>query len=121
MLTRCVHKVHDGQLWISSAQLEFLLKALAQAPATQIVDTRGMNLLSKREQDVVRWLAEGNTNGEIARELKLSENTVKNYLFKIFNKLGVSSRMEVLIYAASQKAGGQSMKLVAPATDNKGP
>jgi len=108
LLTRCVHKVHDGQLWLSGAQLEFLLKALAQAPATRIVDTVGKNLLSKREQDVVRWLAEGNTNSEIARKLNLSENTVKNYLFHIFNKLGVSSRTEVIIYAASQRAGAQS-------------
>jgi DNA-binding NarL/FixJ family response regulator len=105
LLTRCVHRVHEGQLWISSAQLEFLLETLAQAPATRIVDTEGTNLLSKREQDVVRWLAEGNTNREIARKLSISENTVKNYLFHIFNKLGVSSRVEVVIYAASQKAG----------------
>jgi two-component system, NarL family, nitrate/nitrite response regulator NarL len=108
MLTRCVHRVHQGQLWISGAQLEFLLEILAQAPATRIVDTHGANLLSKREQDVVRWLAEGNTNREIARKLNISENTVKNYLFQVFNKLGVSSRVEVVIYAASQKAGEQS-------------
>ena len=110
MLTRCVHRVHEGQLWISGSQLEFLLEALAQAPATRIVDTRGTNLLSKREQDVVRWLAGGNTNREIARKLNLSENTVKNYLFHIFNKLGVSSRVEVVIYAASQRIGGQSLR-----------
>jgi two-component system nitrate/nitrite response regulator NarL len=110
MLTRCVHRVHEGQLWISGAQLEFLLETLAQAPATKIVDTQGANLLSKREQDVVRWLAEGNTNREIARKLNLSENTVKNYLFQVFNKLGVSSRVEVVIYAASQKAGGRSTR-----------
>jgi two-component system, NarL family, nitrate/nitrite response regulator NarL len=108
MLTRCVHRVHEGQLWISGEQLEFLLETLAQAPATKIVDTQGANLLSKREQEVVRWLAEGNTNREIARKLNISANTVKNYLFQVFNKLGVSSRVEVVIYAASQKNGGQS-------------
>jgi DNA-binding NarL/FixJ family response regulator len=110
MLTRCVHRVHEGQLWISGAQLEFLLETLAQAPATRIVDTKGANLLSKREQDVVRWLAEGNTNREISRKLNISENTVKNYLFHIFNKLGVSSRVEVVIYAASQKTGSHSIR-----------
>jgi two-component system nitrate/nitrite response regulator NarL len=113
MLSRCVHKVHDRQLWISSGQIEFLLKALAQAPAIRIVDTRGVTLLSRREQDVVRWLAEANTNREIARKLNLTENTVKNYLFRIFNKLGVSSRVEVIIYAASQMAKGQSLTLKA--------
>jgi DNA-binding NarL/FixJ family response regulator len=110
MLTRCVHRVHEGELWISGTQVEFLLETLAQAPVTQIVDTQGTNLLSKREQDVVRWLAEGNTNREIARKLNISANTVKNYLFHIFNKLGVSSRVEVVIYAASQKTGGHSIR-----------
>jgi DNA-binding NarL/FixJ family response regulator len=103
MLGKCVRRVYEGQLWVSSAQFQFVLEALSDAPATHLVDTKGANLLSKREEDVVRWLAEGLTNGEIARELEISENTVKNYLFRIFNKLGVSSRVEVLIYAASQR------------------
>jgi two-component system nitrate/nitrite response regulator NarL len=104
MLARCVHKVHEGQLWVNRSQLEFLLETLATAPATQLMDSQGAALLSNREQDVVRWLAEGRTNREIARELKLSENTVKNYLFRVFNKLGMSSRVEVVRYAASQRA-----------------
>src|SRR6266446_2274360 len=108
MLTRCVYKVHQGHLWVSGTQLEFLLRTLAHAPATRLVDTKGMELLSKREQDVVRWLAEGHTNSEIALKMKISDNTVKNYLFRIFNKLGVSSRVEVLLYAANQRADGPS-------------
>ena len=107
MLTRCVHKVHEGQLWVSGPELQFLLEALAHAPATRLVDTQGMNLLSNREQDVVRWLAEGHTNSEIGRKMNISDNTVKNYLFRIFNKLGVSSRVEVVIYAANQRAASQ--------------
>jgi DNA-binding NarL/FixJ family response regulator len=110
MLARCVHRVQEGQFWIAGPQLEFLLEALMQAPATRIMDTRGENLLSKREQEVVRWLAEGNTNREIARKLNISANTVKNYLFQVFNKLGVSSRVEVVIYAASQKEGRPPMR-----------
>jgi len=102
MLARCVHRVHEGQLWVSTVQLQFVLEALSEAPATQLVDTKGANLLSRREEDVVRWLAEGLTNGEIARELGISENTVRNYVFRIFNKLGVSSRVEVVIYASNQ-------------------
>jgi DNA-binding NarL/FixJ family response regulator len=103
LLNRCVRKVHEGQLWASDAHLEFLLEALADAPpAAQLVDAQGARLLSAREEDVVRCLARGLTNIQIASELKLTENTVKNYLFRIFNKLGVSSRVEVVIYARSQ-------------------
>jgi DNA-binding NarL/FixJ family response regulator len=117
MLARCVHKVHEGQLWVNGPQLEFLLETLATAPATRLVDSQGATLLSNREQEVVRWLAEGHTNSEIARELKLSENTVKNYLSRIFNKLGMSSRVEVVTYAASQRASaGLSVERFSPRT-----
>jgi len=116
MLIRCIYKVREGQLWVSGPQLEFLLETLAHAPATRLINTEGIELLSKREQDVVRWLAEGHTNTEIARKMNISDNTVKNYLFRIFNKLGVSSRVEVVIYAANQRASGQSMELEAVAS-----
>ena len=103
MLTRCVHRVHEGHLWVSGPEVGYLLETLAQTPATRLVDSQGMVLLSEREQDILRWLVAGLTNRAIARELKISENTVKNYLFRIFNKLGVSSRVEVVLYAASQR------------------
>jgi DNA-binding NarL/FixJ family response regulator len=108
MLTRCVHRVHQGQLWISGEQLEYLLETLEGAPSTRLVNAQGAVLLSKREEDVTRCLAAGLTNRDIARELKISQNTVKNYLFRIFNKLGVSSRIEVVLYAASQRRADRS-------------
>ena len=103
MLSRCIHRVHEGQLWIKGPQIECLLKALDGAFESRLVNAHGVELLSKRERDVTRCLAAGLTNREIAQELKISHNTVKNYLFRIFNKLGVSSRVEVVIYAASHR------------------
>ena len=103
MLTQCVQRVHEGGLWASDNQVELLLEALVDAPTTRLVDNRGTKLLTKREEQVVRWLVEGLTNSGIARELKISENTVKNYLYRIYNKLGVSRRVEVLLYASTQK------------------
>jgi DNA-binding CsgD family transcriptional regulator len=64
----------------------------------RLVESAGEPVLSKREQDVVRCVAEGLSNREIARCLGLTEHTVKNYLFRIFDKLGVSSRVEVVLY-----------------------
>lgn len=105
MLNRCVHRVHEGQFWINGRQIEYLVEALDDALKTPLVNAHGVELLSKREQDVTRCLAAGLTNREIARDLKISHNTVKNYLFRIFNKLGVSSRVEVVIYVASHRQG----------------
>jgi DNA-binding NarL/FixJ family response regulator len=116
LLNRCVRKVHEGQLWAGDRHLEFLLEALADAPApTQLLDAQGARLLSAREEDVVRCLARGLTNIQIAGELKLTENTVKNYIFRIFNKLGVSSRVEVVLYARSQHPRPSRMRPDLPA------
>ena len=67
-----------------------------------------MRLLTKREEEVVRLVAEGLQNREIAKELKLSEHTIKNYLFHIFEKLGVSSRVELVLYAVSSAKSAQT-------------
>jgi two-component system nitrate/nitrite response regulator NarL len=98
LLAKCIQCVHAGQVWASSGELQFLLEALAQ-PTISNISANGGSLLSARELDVVRCLAEGLTNREIAQRLKLTEHTVKNYLFRIFDKLGVSSRVEVVLYA----------------------
>jgi DNA-binding CsgD family transcriptional regulator len=63
-----------------------------------------LSLLSRREQQVVHCLAEGLTNREIGARLGLSRHTVKNYLLKIFDKLGVSNRVELLFLTLSQPA-----------------
>ena len=98
LLARCIHCVHSGQVWASSSELHFLLDALAQ-PTFANFRSNGTSPLSAREIDVVRCVSEGLTNREIAQRLKLTEHTVKNYLFRIFDKLGVSSRVEVVLYA----------------------
>jgi DNA-binding NarL/FixJ family response regulator len=98
-LAKCISSVHQGQVWANSAELTYLLQALREAAPMRMVDSRGDAILSKREQDVVHCVAEGLSNREIASRLKLTEHTVKNYLFRIFDKLGVSSRVEVVLYA----------------------
>jgi two-component system nitrate/nitrite response regulator NarL len=114
-LKKCVCCVHRGQVWASSDQLRMVLETLRTALPTQLVDFGGRPLLCKREQEVVRAIAEGMTNREIAEHLKLSTHTVKNYIFKVFDKLGVSSRVEVVLYAVSQAS--QSRRQMAPPDD----
>lgn len=101
-LGRCVHCVHQGQIWANSHALTIAVGALANSPTFRAVNADGMSLLSERELQVVRCLAEGLSNREIATRLKLSQHTIKNYLFRVFDKLGVSSRVELLFMTLSQ-------------------
>lgn len=100
-LAKCIYCVSQGQIWANSKELKFLLEALGEALPLRVIDARGTELLSRREQEVVRCVAEGLSNREIAQRLGLTEHTVKNYLFRIFDKLGVSKRVEVVLYAYS--------------------
>ena len=96
MLSRCIRRVHEGQLWVSHEQMALVLDSVASRPRIRTVDQNGVELLSEREAEVVRCLAEGLTNREIAQRMRLSQHTIKNYLFRIFDKLGVSNRIELL-------------------------
>jgi two-component system nitrate/nitrite response regulator NarL len=98
-LAKCILCVHSGQVWASSGELHYLLEAIAEPVPMRFTGVTGKSLLSARELDVVRCVAEGMSNREIALRLTLREHTVKNYLFRIFDKLGVSSRVEVVLYA----------------------
>jgi DNA-binding NarL/FixJ family response regulator len=102
ILCKSVHKVHEGQVWASNDQIRYLIDALA-APPPPITDAKGAPLLTKREQTLVQLVTEGRSNKDISRELNLSEHTVRNYLFRIFNKLGTSSRLELALYAINQR------------------
>src|SRR5271170_6611940 len=95
-LCKCIRSVHEGQVWARSVDLDHALEALANSPLVRATNHKGIELLSTRERQVIQHLAGGMTNREIAHALDLSPHTVKNYLFRIFDKLGVSSRTELL-------------------------
>jgi len=100
-LPKCIRRVHEGQIWVSNLELEFLLELVISLRPLKVQQTGGMTLLTPRERDVVRLVAEGMRNQEIALKLSLSEHTVRNYLLRIFDKLGISSRVELVLYAFS--------------------
>jgi DNA-binding NarL/FixJ family response regulator len=91
----CVQEVSHGEIWARSTAGEHLVEAVKISPSCDAIDETGT--LSRREIEVVECAVQGQTNKQIAGQLGLSEHTVKNYLFRIFEKLRVSSRMELLL------------------------
>jgi DNA-binding NarL/FixJ family response regulator len=99
LLCKCLLRVAAGQVWINTEQLNCLLDLISEVPSLRVVNTGGRPILTPREEQVVALVAEGFSNREIARELNLSHHTVKKYLFRIFEKLGISTRVELVLYA----------------------
>jgi DNA-binding NarL/FixJ family response regulator len=102
-LCKCIDVVRRGQVWINSEQLLYLIDHLVQTSPASTAGVSSSNALTKREESVVHLVAEGMTNREISHQLNLSENTVRNYLFRIFNKLGTSTRLELALYENNRR------------------
>lgn len=101
LLCRCIQRIADGQIWANSEQLNFLVDLVSEVPSLRVVNSRGHQILTPREEQVVALVAEGLSNRDTAHELDLSEHTIKKYLFRIFDKLGISSRVELVLYAVN--------------------
>lgn len=116
-LAKCITRLQEGHVWANAEELNFVMDALSAAGQGHKFGTGNVKL-SRRELDVTRCVAEGLTNREIAARLGLTEHTVKNYLFRIFDKVGVSSRVELVLFALSAPASPQPP---APADTQKPP
>lgn len=99
LLHKCILRVAAGQIWANTEQFNYLVNLISEVPSLRVLNTAGDPLLTPREEQVVALVAEGLSNRQIATELTLSEHTVKKYLFRIFEKLGISTRVELVLYA----------------------
>jgi len=102
-LSKCIRYVRLGKIWATNENLEIILDALTHIQPIHINKADGTALLTPREKDAVRLVTEGMKNREIAASLHVTEHTVSNYLYRVFEKLGVSSRVELILYATSHR------------------
>jgi DNA-binding NarL/FixJ family response regulator len=109
----CIERVHGGEIVATVEQLNYLLDSVCQVPSLRVISANGEKLLTSREEQVVALVTDGLSNRNVAAELGLSEHTVKKYLFRIFEKLGISSRVELVLYAMHHGAPQQLQWIVA--------
>ncbi len=102
MFCKCIRAVDRGEIWVDNRGIAVLVESLASTPILRAMGSPALSLLSRRELEVVQCVIQGMTNREIAAQLGLSQHTVKNYLFRVFDKLGVSSRVELLFMTLRQ-------------------
>jgi two-component system nitrate/nitrite response regulator NarL len=94
-----------SQIWANKEQLNLVLEAFTEAALFKPSTSALNRPLTKREQDVVNLVAEGLTNREVAKQLGLTEHTVSNYLLRVYEKLGTSSRVELVLYQLKKQRG----------------
>jgi two-component system nitrate/nitrite response regulator NarL len=103
-LAKCIRRVRDGQIWANNHNLQYILEFLTTHKPLRVVKPGGgMLQLTNREAQLVSLLAEGMGTREISQKLEITEHTVRNYLSNIYDKLGVSSRVELALYAVTRE------------------
>src|SRR5437879_5234590 len=97
LLVRCVRKVAQGETWLDNRGVNWVLEAY-RAQAAQLTSPRPKQKISDKELLIISCVTQGMRNKEIAREIGTTEQVIKNYLRKVYDKLGVSDRLELALY-----------------------
>jgi DNA-binding NarL/FixJ family response regulator len=119
LLVKSIHRVHAGEIWLDSYMTTEVVNAFS-APSKSGVRAE-KPLLSDRELEIVQLVAQGFQSKEIGKKLVISENTVKNHIRNIYEKLGVSDRLELVLYAIHHRLiekpdGKLALTLLSPGT-----
>lgn len=100
LFAKCVRKVAEGEVWLPQRHVAQMAKHLAGTPQRSL---RPADTLTRREKTVISYLMQGWRNREIGRHLSITEQTVKNHLRTIYDKVGVSDRLELVLYVIHQQ------------------
>lgn len=103
LIVKSIRKVQAGEIWLDSHTTAAVMRQFASTPEVAVAGgsakARERSPLSAREREIVAFVAQGYKNKEMAEKMFISEQTVKNHLHNIFDKLGVSDRLELALYA----------------------
>lgn len=102
-LVKCIDRVRQGEVWVRARELRAVFDAFAEC-APFGGPSRSNFQLNEREMMVARLVATGQTNRQIGKRLNLSEHTVKNYLYRVFEKVGIRSRVELAVLLMNDPA-----------------
>ena len=102
LLVRCVRRIAAGETWIDNQSVTWVIEAY-RAQAAALVSPRTQPRLSPKELAIITCITQGKRNKEIAFQLGTTEQVIKNYLRKIYDKLGVSDRLELALYCLHNK------------------
>ena len=105
VLRTAIKKIHAGEAWVDRSLTATVLRAVAKEDETKRIVAERVRSLTTREAEIVDLIAEGHSNQSIADRLCISEKTVRNRLTVIFDKLEVSSRLELAIFASASRQG----------------
>src|SRR6202161_2103379 len=97
LLVKCVRKIAAGETWIDNQSISWVIEAY-RAQATALTSPRTQPRLSPKELAIITCITQGKRNKEIAYQLGTTEQVIKNYLRKVYDKLGVSDRLELALY-----------------------
>jgi DNA-binding NarL/FixJ family response regulator len=97
LLIKCVRKIAAGETWIDNQSVSWVIEAY-RAQATSLTNPRTQPKLSKKELAIIGCITRGMRNKEIAYQIGTTEQVIKNYLRKVYDKLGVSDRLELALY-----------------------
>jgi len=99
LIAKSIRKVHSGEIWLDSRTTAAVIRQFADGTSESGRAGDKKVMLSAREKEIVSLVAQGFKNKEMAEKLYISEQTVKNHLHNIFEKLGVTDRLELALYA----------------------
>jgi two-component system nitrate/nitrite response regulator NarL len=102
LLVRCVRRIAAGETWIDNQSVNWVIEAY-RAQAAALVSPRSQPRLTPKELSIITCITQGKRNKEIASQLGTTEQVIKNYLRKIYDKLGVSDRLELALYCLHNK------------------